>query len=468
MYEYWTIVGNIGACKSQFLKFLKGEHSRFKLVDREIVNELSRQERISVLEEAVHRSPESLRDFYTQLKSAKTEIEIEKKFLDLRVANQEILLGLKGVAVEERPVWEGAEFFVPALYNEKKLTEQDLREYYGALELVLHKVQQPTVIVYFRNTDVDSLKRRIDNDSTRSVDKDMSIEHLIALNEQYESKLHNPDGRKEWFEKYGFRDIPVVEIDTSGDYNGNDSFMQDIFDRILDARLKMRKMKIGFVGTHGIGKTYLTKRLTTELLGRGISADDVKEVARNLPRGFEVNKFTTRDIQEYILYKQICEETESIKNYLATCTDRSFIDNYSYYVRKFGRNTLLENVIHYQLLTKPYDSLIHVPITTQVIEDDKFRDSKDMLFYRDIDAITDFLIKDVFMQTLKLTGAQYYKLEPALLENNIHPKNEPRSRDPWVYFCLDKVLEKYNTQQNYLEYLRKNQEVEKKCLKCLK
>ncbi len=124
-------------------------------------------------------------------------------------------------------------------------------------------------------------------------------------------------------------------------------------------------IKIGVIGTHGTRKTSMCYNLSGGLRKIGIDAGVMEEVARKLPRfpGFNINEGTTRESQQWIIHSQIKEELE----YLARgdidvlLTDRAVIDNYMYYLYKFGRdNVALDALVNDW--TETYDLLVKLPI----------------------------------------------------------------------------------------------------------
>ena len=66
------------------------------------------------------------------------------------------------------------------------------------------------------------------------------------------------------------------------------------------------RLKVAFVGTHGVGKTTLCFELAAQLKRLDLGVDIVKEVARRCP--LPINAVTTYDAQAWILHTQIAEE----------------------------------------------------------------------------------------------------------------------------------------------------------------
>ncbi len=122
--------------------------------------------------------------------------------------------------------------------------------------------------------------------------------------------------------------------------------------------LGRHRLKVAFVGTHGVGKTTLCFDLASQLKRLDLGVDLVKEVARRCP--LPINEETTRDAQAWILHTQIAEElaTQAL-NEVVIC-DRSVLDNYAYLVAKTGRRPELDPLVGAWI--KTYDALFKVPI----------------------------------------------------------------------------------------------------------
>ncbi|WP_309669691.1 hypothetical protein [Gemmatimonas sp.] len=81
----------------------------------------------------------------------------------------------------------------------------------------------------------------------------------------------------------------------------------------LDAHGRHR-LKVAFVGTHGVGKTTLCFDLAAQLKRLDLGVDIVKEVARRCP--LPINEDTTLEAQRWILHTQIAEEIEAAAAYV--------------------------------------------------------------------------------------------------------------------------------------------------------
>lgn len=160
-------------------------------------------------------------------------------------------------------------------------------------------------------------------------------------------------------------------------------------------------MKIAFVGTHGTGKTTLAHELVMKLKKKGVDAGFMSEVARNCP--FPINEETTRKSQVWIILSQIIKELEAEKHNDTIVSDRSVLDGYCYYVRKFGRAQFLEELIKVHL--KTYDYIIRVPIRKGFLIKDKVR-STDEEFQKDVDKVFDRMLKEFKVKHIVLKEMQ--------------------------------------------------------------
>jgi len=119
-----------------------------------------------------------------------------------------------------------------------------------------------------------------------------------------------------------------------------------------------RRLKLAFVGTHGVGKTTLCFDLASQLKRLDLGVDLVKEVARRCP--LPINEETTLDAQAWILHTQIAEEMAAAATYEVVVCDRSVLDNYAYLVARVGRRPELDPLVGNWIRT--YNALFKVPV----------------------------------------------------------------------------------------------------------
>lgn len=119
-----------------------------------------------------------------------------------------------------------------------------------------------------------------------------------------------------------------------------------------------RRLKLAFVGSHGVGKTTLCFDLASQLKRLDLGVDLVKEVARRCP--LPINEETTLDAQAWILHTQIAEEMAAAAAYEVVVCDRSVLDNYAYLVARVGRRPELDPLVGNWI--RSYNALFKVPV----------------------------------------------------------------------------------------------------------
>lgn len=147
-----------------------------------------------------------------------------------------------------------------------------------------------------------------------------------------------------------------------------------------------KRVKIAFVGTHGVGKTTLCFDLASQLKRLDLGVDIVKEVARRCP--LPINEETTPDAQAWILHAQIAEEIVAAASYQVVICDRSVLDNYAYLVARVGRREELDPLVGSWI--RGYDALFKVPVLDAPSFDGTRSISR--AFQMEIDATIDNLV----------------------------------------------------------------------------
>jgi GTPase SAR1 family protein len=171
-----------------------------------------------------------------------------------------------------------------------------------------------------------------------------------------------------------------------------------------------QRLKIAFIGTHGVGKTTLCFDLASRLKRLDLSVDIVKEVARSCP--LPINEQTTLEAQAWILHTQIAQEIVAAAQNQAVICDRSVLDNYAYLVHRVGRMREYDALV--RAWVGSYDGLFKVPVIQAPTFDGTRAVSR--IFQLQIDAGIDRLV-DVF-------NVKVHHLNPA-------------NRDGWVAEVMD-------------------------------
>src|ERR1017187_10110119 len=102
------------------------------------------------------------------------------------------------------------------------------------------------------------------------------------------------------------------------------------------------RMKIAFIGTHGVGKTTLCYDLAAALKKRDLTVELVREVAREGP--LPINQETTLKAQAWILHTQIAWELQAEAKADVVFCARPALD-ISHYMRRASRGPPAEAVL---------------------------------------------------------------------------------------------------------------------------
>lgn len=181
-----------------------------------------------------------------------------------------------------------------------------------------------------------------------------------------------------------------------------------------------RRLKIAFVGTHGVGKTTLCFDLAAHLKRLDLNIDLVKEVARRCP--LPINEETTLDAQLWILHSQVAEEIAAQALYEVVVCDRSVLDNYAYLVARVGRKPELDALVSAWI--RGYDALFKVPVIQAPTFDGKRAVS--VQFQLEIDATIDALVQAFYVPVVSLDPMHREGWVPAVLEALKLPLEPPQ------------------------------------------
>jgi GTPase SAR1 family protein len=184
--------------------------------------------------------------------------------------------------------------------------------------------------------------------------------------------------------------------------------------------LSRPRLKIAFVGTHGVGKTTLCFELAAHLKRLDIAVDLVKEVARRCP--LPINEGTTLAAQTWILHTQIAEELAASAQYETVVCDRSVLDNYAYLVVRSGRQPALDAIVSSWI--EGYDALFKVPVIAAPSFDGTRAVSR--AFQLEIDATIDRLVADFGARVTRLDPRDRPGWIPAVLRALALPGEAPQ------------------------------------------
>jgi thymidylate kinase len=184
--------------------------------------------------------------------------------------------------------------------------------------------------------------------------------------------------------------------------------------------LGRRRLKMAFVGTHGVGKTTLCFDLASQLKRLDLGVEIVKEVARRCP--LPINEDTTLDAQAWILHTQIAEELEAAARYEAVICDRSVLDNYAYLVARVGRRADLDQLVASWI--SGYDFLFKVPVLSAPSFDGMRAVSR--TFQLEIDETIDRLLQEFNVPIVVLDAGAREGWVGVVMDRLGLPKNPPQ------------------------------------------
>jgi len=119
-----------------------------------------------------------------------------------------------------------------------------------------------------------------------------------------------------------------------------------------------QRLKVAFIGSHGVGKTTLCYGLAARLKRQDVALEVVHEVARRSP--LPINEATTVPAQRWILLAQIAEEIVAAERFPVVLCDRSVLDNYVYLLLAAGPDPVFAELVERWLPS--YDLLVRVPV----------------------------------------------------------------------------------------------------------
>ena len=184
--------------------------------------------------------------------------------------------------------------------------------------------------------------------------------------------------------------------------------------------LGRRRLKIAFVGTHGVGKTTLCFDLAAQLKRLDLGVELVKEVARRCP--LPINEQTTPDAQAWILHTQMAEELAASASYEVVICDRSVLDNYAYLVARGGRRTDLDALV--ESWTQTYQALFKVPVLDAPSYDGTRAVSR--AFQMEIDATIDDLVSAFGIDVIPLDPSDRDSWIPEVMHTLGLPERPPQ------------------------------------------
>lgn len=170
----------------------------------------------------------------------------------------------------------------------------------------------------------------------------------------------------------------------------------------------MSRIKVGFMGAQGCGKTTSAYSLATDLKKDGYDVYVLSEVARSCP--LPLNEDATRESQLWILGKQMTRE-QSAKGQILIA-DRTVLDVFCYGVRKDKEffETLVPFIKKYMTT---YDVVFFLEPSDEYLVDDGIR-STDKKFRDEIDTLITRYIRGMSIKVIRTDDRFKYMKENVL------------------------------------------------------
>ena len=152
--------------------------------------------------------------------------------------------------------------------------------------------------------------------------------------------------------------------------------------------------KVALVGTHGVNKTTIAYELAGALKRKGKTVELLTEIARECP--FPLNDQATREAYQWIIARQMQLEIEKSPRANILVCDRSVLDNFAYYVRRYTQNGDEAQALgaYCRSWMQTYDLLVRLTIA-EPLAADGFR-STDRGFQQEIDRLCDEMFEEYY------------------------------------------------------------------------
>jgi len=196
-----VIAGNIGSGKTTLTNLL--------------ANHLQFQAHFESVEDNPY-----LGDFYSDM--SRWSFPLQVHFLTHRFRAHQKILESGSSAIQDRSIYEDANIFARALFEDGKMDKRDYENYLRLYQVMTDQLAYPSLVIYLKRS-VPRLQERIKLRG-RDYEKQIPQEYLMRLNSYYE----------DWFQQYNKG--KGLKIDTDElDFLENPDHFQELVGRILNS-----------------------------------------------------------------------------------------------------------------------------------------------------------------------------------------------------------------------------------------
>lgn len=169
--------------------------------------------------ESVQDNP-YLADFYEDM--SRWSFPLQVYFLNHRFNTHKEIESMPASSVQDRSIYEDANIFARALYEQGKLDERDYFNYKNLYESMIKYLSPPTLMIFLRRS-VPKLQERI---KLRGRDYEQAIpeDYLTSLNHYYD----------DWYKNYNMGKSLIVDTDEL-DFLDNEEHFNRLVKRIWDS-----------------------------------------------------------------------------------------------------------------------------------------------------------------------------------------------------------------------------------------
>jgi len=168
--------------------------------------------------ESVQDNP-YLADFYQDM--SRWSFPLQVYFLNHRFNTHKEIEALPASSVQDRSIYEDANIFARALYEQGKLDERDYMNYKNLYESMIRYLNPPTLMIFLRRS-VPKLQERIKLRG-RDYEQAIPVDYLTSLNKYYD----------DWYENYDLGKSLIVDTDEL-DFLENEDHFNRLVTRVWD------------------------------------------------------------------------------------------------------------------------------------------------------------------------------------------------------------------------------------------
>lgn len=161
-----------------------------------------------------------LADFYADM--SRWSFPLQVYFLTHRFNTHKLIEGLPASSVQDRSIYEDANIFARALYEQGNLDKRDYENYRTLYESMIQYLHPPTLMIFLRRS-VPKLQERI-KQRGRDYEQAIPVDYLTSLNEYYD----------DWYANYNMGKSLIVDTDEL-DFLDNEEHFNRLVKRIWDS-----------------------------------------------------------------------------------------------------------------------------------------------------------------------------------------------------------------------------------------